>query len=45
MKRLAPHLLLKQISTPENIAEWICASLTQQAMTDQMITIDSGQTS
>lgn len=44
MKKLAPHLLLKQISTPENIAEWICASLTQEAMTGQIITVDGGQT-
>ncbi|WP_340023665.1 SDR family oxidoreductase [Paenibacillus sp. FSL K6-1096] len=44
MKRLAPHLLLKQISTPRDIAQLICAALEQEAMTGQIITVDSGQT-
>lgn len=44
MQRLAPHLLLQQISTPENIASMICAALEQEAMTGQIITVDSGQT-
>lgn len=44
MNRLAPHLLLKRISTPEDIASMICAALEQEAMTGQMITVDSGQT-
>ncbi|WP_336787610.1 SDR family NAD(P)-dependent oxidoreductase [Paenibacillus sp. MMO-177] len=44
MLQLAPNLLLKQISTPEDIARLICASLEQEAMTGQMITVDSGQT-
>ena len=44
MKRLAPHLLLQQISTPRDIAQLICAALEQEAMTGQIITVDSGQT-
>ena len=44
MQKLAPNLLLKQISTPEDIAQFICAALEQEAMTGQIITIDSGQT-
>ncbi|WCK55051.1 SDR family NAD(P)-dependent oxidoreductase [Aneurinibacillus sp. Ricciae_BoGa-3] len=44
MKRLAPNLLLQRISTPEDIAQFICAALEQEAMTGQIITIDSGQT-
>ncbi|GMK43635.1 3-ketoacyl-ACP reductase [Paenibacillus glycanilyticus] len=44
MSQLAPNLLLRQISTPEDIAQLICASLEQEAMTGQMITVDSGQT-
>ncbi|RXT07877.1 SDR family NAD(P)-dependent oxidoreductase [Ammoniphilus sp. CFH 90114] len=44
MKRLAPHLLLQRISTPEDIATLICAALEQEAMTGQIITVDSGQT-
>jgi 3-oxoacyl-[acyl-carrier protein] reductase len=44
MKRLAPNLLLQRISTPEDIAQLICAVLEQEAMTGQIITIDSGQT-
>ncbi|CAM3217963.1 SDR family oxidoreductase [Paenibacillus lupini] len=44
MKSLAPNLMLQQISTPEDIAQLICAALEQEAMTGQIITIDSGQT-
>ncbi|TYP73338.1 SDR family NAD(P)-dependent oxidoreductase [Paenibacillus methanolicus] len=44
MQRLAPHLLLRHISTPEDIASFICAALEQEAMTGQAITVDSGQT-
>ncbi|OCT13422.1 3-ketoacyl-ACP reductase [Paenibacillus pectinilyticus] len=44
MQKLAPNLLLKQISTPEDIAQFICAALEQEAMTGQIITLDSGQT-
>ncbi|WP_163852776.1 SDR family NAD(P)-dependent oxidoreductase [Paenibacillus elgii] len=44
MKRLAPQLLLQRISTPEDIACMICAALEQEAMTGQIITVDSGQT-
>jgi 3-oxoacyl-[acyl-carrier protein] reductase len=44
MKRLAPNLLLQRISTPEDIAKFICAALEQEAMTGQIITVDSGQT-
>ncbi|MEK4006020.1 SDR family NAD(P)-dependent oxidoreductase [Paenibacillus sp. FSL H3-0333] len=44
MQRLAPNLLLKRISAPEDIASMICAALEQEAMTGQIITVDSGQT-
>ncbi|WP_010502377.1 SDR family NAD(P)-dependent oxidoreductase [Paenibacillus elgii] len=44
MKRLAPQLLLQRISTPEDIARMICAASEQEAMTGQIITVDSGQT-
>jgi 3-oxoacyl-[acyl-carrier protein] reductase len=44
MKSLAPNLLLQQISTPEDIAQLICAALEQEAMTGQIVTVDSGQT-
>lgn len=44
MNRLAPHLLLQRISTPEDIASLVCAALEQEAMTGQIITVDSGQT-
>lgn len=44
MRRLAPHLLLQRIATPEDIAALICAALEQEAMTGQIITVDSGQT-
>lgn len=44
MERLAPHLLLERISTADDIAQMICATLEQESMTGQMITVDSGQT-
>ncbi|MFM9278560.1 SDR family NAD(P)-dependent oxidoreductase [Paenibacillus jiagnxiensis] len=44
MSSLAPHLPLQRISTPEGIAAMICTSLEQEAMTGQIITVDSGQT-
>lgn len=44
MSRLAPHLPLQRISTAEDIAAMICAALEQEAMTGQIITVDSGQT-
>lgn len=44
MKKLAPNLLLQRISSPEDIAQMICATLEQEAMTGQIITVDSGQT-
>ncbi|MBO9597948.1 MAG: SDR family NAD(P)-dependent oxidoreductase [Cohnella sp.] len=44
MNRLAPNLLLQTISTPEDIASMIRAALEQEAMTGQIITVDSGQT-
>jgi 3-oxoacyl-[acyl-carrier protein] reductase len=44
MKSLASHLLLQSIATPEDIATLICAALEQEAMTGQVITVDSGQT-
>ncbi len=44
MHSLAPNLLLQRIAEPEDIARFICAALTQEAMTGQIITVDSGQT-
>jgi len=44
MKQLAPNLLLQRIATPEDIADFICSVLEQEAMTGQIITVDSGQT-
>lgn len=44
MSRLAPHLPLQRISAPEDIAAMICTALEQEAMTGQLITVDSGQT-
>ncbi|MEQ7050664.1 SDR family NAD(P)-dependent oxidoreductase [Paenibacillaceae sp. P-4] len=44
MQHLAPNLLLQRISTPEDIAQFICSALEQEAMTGQIITVDSGQT-
>ena len=44
MHKLAPNLLLQGIASPEDIARSICSALEQEAMTGQIITIDSGQT-
>lgn len=44
MNKLIPRLVLKQIATPEDIAQFVCAALEQEAMTGQLITVDSGQT-
>lgn len=44
MNRLAPRLLLQRISAPEDVAQFICAALEQEAMTGQIVTVDSGQT-
>ncbi|MFP4976539.1 SDR family NAD(P)-dependent oxidoreductase [Paenibacillus sp. CN-4] len=44
MRELAPRLLLQQIASPETIASMVCAALEQEAMTGQIITVDSGQT-
>lgn len=44
MNRLAPNLLLQTLSTPEDMASMIRAALEQEAMTGQIITVDSGQT-
>lgn len=44
MQRLSVNLLLQRIATPDDIARIICATLEQEAMTGQLITVDSGQT-
>lgn len=44
MNKLAPRLLLQRIASPEDIAALVCASLEQEAMTGQIVTVDSGQT-
>ncbi|MGF9698392.1 SDR family NAD(P)-dependent oxidoreductase [Paenibacillus sp. MABNR03] len=44
MNRLGGSLLLQRISSPEDIAHMICASLEQPSMTGQLITVDGGQT-
>lgn len=44
MRNLAPNLLLQRIAEPEDIARFVCSALTQEAMTGQIITVDSGQT-
>jgi len=44
MKKLAPKLLLQHLASPEDIAQWICATLELEAMTGQIITVDGGQT-
>lgn len=44
MYKLAPNLLLQRISSTEDIAQFACATLEQEAMTGQIITVDSGQT-
>ncbi|MFJ8513845.1 SDR family NAD(P)-dependent oxidoreductase [Lysinibacillus xylanilyticus] len=44
MEALAGNILLKRISTPEDIAETICYTLLQKSLTGQIITVDNGQT-
>jgi 3-oxoacyl-[acyl-carrier protein] reductase len=44
MQRLSRDTLLQRIATAEDIAQCICSALEQEAMTGQIITIDSGQT-
>jgi 3-oxoacyl-[acyl-carrier protein] reductase len=44
MYKLAPNLLLQRISSTEDIAQFVCATLEQEAITGQIITVDSGQT-
>lgn len=44
MQQLSNDLLLQRIATPDDIARLICAVLEQEAMTGQIITVDSGQT-
>ncbi|WP_445744633.1 SDR family NAD(P)-dependent oxidoreductase [Priestia megaterium] len=44
MKDLAGNILLKRISTPDDIAETICYTLLQKSLTGQVITVDNGQT-
>lgn len=44
MRALSPQLPLRRVSTPEDIAHFICALLEQEAITGQIITVDSGQT-
>lgn len=43
MKQLSGQVLLQRIATPDDIAKIICATLEQEAMTGQLITVDSGQ--
>ncbi|WP_425524897.1 SDR family NAD(P)-dependent oxidoreductase [Paenibacillus dendritiformis] len=44
MKALAGNILLKRISTPEDIAETVCYTLVEKSLTGQIITVDNGQT-
>lgn len=44
MGRLAGNLPLERTATPEDIAGMICATLEQEAITGQIITVDAGQT-
>ncbi len=44
MNQLSRQVLLQRIATPEDIARIICSTLEQEAMTGQLITVDSGQT-
>ncbi|HET8913914.1 MAG TPA: SDR family NAD(P)-dependent oxidoreductase [Ktedonobacteraceae bacterium] len=44
MNALSRHTLLQRLAAPEDIATLICAALEQEAMTGQIITVDSGQT-
>lgn len=42
MKRLSGHLPLQRISVPEDIADLICAIVTQESMTGQIISPNNG---
>lgn len=44
MRKLAPATLLASISSPEDIARAVRFALEQEAMTGQLVTVDSGQT-
>lgn len=44
MEALAGNILLKRISTSEDVAETICYTLLQKSLTGQIITVDNGQT-
>lgn len=44
MRSLITRLPLERISTPEEIAEFICAVLAQPSLTGQIFTVDNGQT-
>lgn len=44
MEALAGNILLKRISTPDDVAETICYTLLQKSLTGQIITVDNGQT-
>jgi 3-oxoacyl-[acyl-carrier protein] reductase len=44
MEQLSHQVLLQRIATPDDIAKIICSTLEQEAMTGQIITVDSGQT-
>lgn len=44
MNQLSRRLPLQRLATPEDIAQMICSTLEQEAMTGQIITVDSGQT-
>jgi 3-oxoacyl-[acyl-carrier protein] reductase len=44
MQQLSGNVLLRRITTPDDVARLICSTLEQESMTGQLITIDSGQT-
>lgn len=44
MHQLSRQVLLQRIATPDDIAKLICSVVEQEAMTGQIITVDSGQT-
>lgn len=44
MNQLSQQVLLQRLATPDDIAKMICSTLEQEAMTGQIITVDSGQT-
>lgn len=44
MHNLSGALLLQRLATTDDVAQLICAILEQEALTGQIITIDSGQT-